>query len=373
MHLSDGDLRRRIDEPGALAEADRRHADDCLVCRQRQTEVRADADWTARLFTAGEPAGADPALDARAALRGLDMAAAQAGAASVRTAASRWLQTGIGAIAAAAVAGLIVYGPVGSYASQLLTVFEPVQVAAVPVPQGALSALRRLRAYGDLTLPRTSIQTQASAAAAEAASGLLLALPTALPSGLAGPRFGVLASATAQFTFLAAKAHQAAQADQSRLPPMPPALDHSTLSLTVGPLAMAAYPVVGRTAAASGPSTLNALDVVVMQAPIVRSDGAGATTIENYLLSLPGIPATLASALRALQNPTETLPLPIPTGEATSSDIRLGTQPAVAIADRSGLYNAVVWEASGRIHVVGGPFTAAQVQAAAQSVQAQGH
>lgn len=372
MHLSDGDLRRRVDEPGALAEQKRRHADACLVCRARQAEVGADADWAARLLAEAEPSGPDPDPDARAALGGLDVTAAPGAGAAVRAAAFRWPLAGVGAVGAAAIAGLIAYGPVGSYAGQLLTVFEPVQVAAVPVPQGALRALRRLRAYGDLTLPRTSIQTQASVGAAEAASGLRLALPTALPAGLAGPRFETLASATAQFTFLAAKAEGTARADHSRLPPMPAALDHSTLSLTIGPLAMAVYPAAGGDAAGGGPSAANALYVVVMQAPVARSDGAGAATIESYLLSMPGVPPALASALRALENPIDTLPLPIPAGQATSSDIRLGAQPAVAVADRSGLYNAVVWEAAGRIHAVGGPFTAAQVRAAAQSVQAQG-
>jgi hypothetical protein len=321
----------------------------------------------------------------------------------------RWPRLSAGAVAAAAVAALVVYGPVGSYAGQLLTVFEPVKVAPVNVPtSGLFAGLGRLGDYGAVTAPNTDFAAAPSQRAAEAATGLTLSLPTALPGGLGRPSFAVLRQTTVAFTFLASKAEATAKAAGVTLPPMPASLDHSTLTVTLGPATIAVYPAPGGltsgltppaalglsghqhsatagvpsgsqglnppsvTQGDSSASELNSLYVAVMQAPVVRSSGANATTIENYLLSLPGIPSSLAAELRALEHPAQTLPLPIPEGEATATNITLGSQPAVAIADRSGMYNAIVWEAAGRIHAVAGPFTPAEIQAAARSVAAQG-
>ena len=374
MHLSDGDLRRRVDEPDALPAEARRHADACLRCRARAAQIAADAEWAGRLFAAAGEDSMPAASEALARLRHQGAhAGGRRGDAAPAPLRVRW-PWAAGAAAAVAAGALVVYGPVGSYASQLLTVFEPTQVAAVTVPKGAFSALGDLRAYGDLTLPQGDIQSVASQSAAESLSGLQLTLPTALPGGLGQPTFGAFAGSTAQFTFLSSKAEQSATAAGVTLPPMPPTLDHSTLSVSIGPLALAAYPAPGAPAGAGGqgPAGYEDLYVAVMQAPVVRSNGADAATIESYLLSMPGIPASLASELRALEAPSQTLPLPIPSGVATSSNIVLGGRSAVAIADQSGIYHAVVWEAAGRIHAVAGPFTAAQVQAAAQSIEAQG-
>ncbi len=381
MHLSDGSLRRLLDEPQAFAFTDRRHAERCLVCRTRQAAIAADAEWAGRLLASAD--GPD-ALDTEAALARFE--AARGGAADGPPGLSpwrRWPRLTAGAAAAAAAAALVVYGPVGSYASQLLTVFQPVEVAPVSVPTHALRGLGRLSDYGDVTLPQLVFRTVASDSAAAAASGLALALPTALPGSLGAPRFAVLPQGSVDFTFLASKAAATARRKGLALPPMPPSLDHSTLSVTLGPAAVAVYaapgPVAGQastsgrgSSGAAGGSALNALYVAVAQAPVVRSNGANAATIENYLLSLPGIPASLATELRALEGPTQTLPLPIPQGQANATDITLGSTPAVEIATQSGVYNAVVWEAAGRIHAVAGPFTAAQVEAAARSVAAQG-
>lgn len=365
MHLTDGELRRLVDEPESLGAEARRHVAHCIACGVRAAAIEDDAHLAARVLEAPETT----AERTRAAYRHLLTASAD----GARRALS-WPRIAAASVAAALVAALVVFGPVGSYASQLLTVFEPVAVAPVSVPSNLLAGLGPLSGYGDVTMPKTTTRAVAGATAAASLSGLRVTLPTALPSGLGAPSFEVLQPTTAAFTFVAAKAEATAARQGVSLPTMPASLNGSTLTLTVGPAVLALYPLAhGAGGATSGDAAAaNALYVADVRAPVVRSNGAGAATIENYLLSLPGIPQSLQAELRALETPAQTLPVPIPAGEATGRTIQLDGTPAVAIADASGLFNAVVWETGGEVQAVAGPFTAPQVEAAAASIVVHG-
>jgi hypothetical protein len=42
-HISDGTLRRLLDEPAGVADADREHTEDCPVCLSRLAAAQEDA------------------------------------------------------------------------------------------------------------------------------------------------------------------------------------------------------------------------------------------------------------------------------------------------------------------------------------------
>lgn len=370
MHTTDGDLRRLLDEPMAVAPAARSHVASCTTCQERTQAVQGAAQAAqAALAVAG---GDDVRPDSRSALLRIRAVARQRSdrrTGTVRNGAPvwRWRLAFLAAAAAAAVA----VSPVGSYAGRLLTIFEPQQVQAVALPAQPYAGLPDLNAYGSFRQSRSLSPVRvASAAAAQAAAGFTAPVPASLPGGVGAPSFAVLAQTEASFTFSAAKAASAAAAAGKPAPAMPVGLDGSTIRVTVGPAIAVTYPGPGTpvaTGSGAGAAIANDLTVVAVTAPVVTSTGAGAAAIEQYLLSLPGVPASLANDIRAVRDPVHTLPLPVPAG-ATSSSVTVSGASGVALSDPSGLYNAVVWERAGRIYAVAGPYTAQEVLAAAQTV-----
>lgn len=385
MHPSEGILRRYLDELDHTPIAVRTHVGGCSRCRRRLDGLARTAEVVSALWTtpgpdgdAASPTGTGQAdLAAVAALcavrtrqaRGETGADGLGAHASFPMAARTW--TG-GAIAAGGALALsaVLFTPVGSYANQLLTVFEPQQVQAVSVPKDPISALPDLAAYGTVTAPTGQGFTKAgSAADAASLSGARAPVPSALPPGVGSPTFEVMKAETGSFTFSATKAAEQASRTGQTPPPMPASLNGSTLTVTVGPGALVIYPGPGGSSAGTGAAGLeNALVTMSIQAPAVTSTGASAQTIEQYLLSLPGLTPTLKADIEAIQDPAHTLPIPIPAGEATSTPVTVNGVSGLAISDTSGLYHAVVWEQGGRIQAVAGPYTEAQVLAAAESL-----
>lgn len=375
MHPSEGELRRMIDEPEAQSRSVRAHAEGCEDCRARIDAFAQDAKFAHAALASGLAEGGLDAERALARLREAERTAAPARTRAVvdgaaRSAAMRWRGGAIAAAAAVAV-GAIAWSPVGTYATRLLTVFEPQQIQAVPVSQGLTTGLPDLNAYGTFSgVEDPRIETASSASVAQADAGFPAPTPSRLPASVGAPSYRVMLPFSASFTFSAQKAAAAAAKTGKTAPPMPAGLDGSTLRVSVGSGIVLRYPVPGAAAGTSGGAAAqeNALIAAAVTAPTVTSTGAGATAIENYLLSLPGVPAALAADIRAAQDPEHTLPLPVPAGAVTSQKVTVNGASGVALAAASGLYNAVVWEASGRIYVVAGPFTPAQVMAAADSI-----
>ena len=86
---------------------------------------------------------------------------------------------------------------------------------------------------------------------------------------------------------------------------------------------------------------------------MVSSTQVSAATLENYVLSLPGISPDLAAAVRAIKDPSSTLLIPVPVEYATSSKVRVKGVDGVALGDNTGLGSAVIW-IHGDVFVVAG-------------------
>src|SRR5262249_57564168 len=86
-----------------------------------------------------------------------------------------------------------------------------------------------------------------------------------------------------------------------------------------------------------------ALVVARAVAPTAYSSGIPFQTARDYLLSLPGVPDSLASQLRGFSGDGTTLPLPVPAGQVSSSATDVGGRPATVLTSRDGTMVAVVW------------------------------
>jgi hypothetical protein len=106
--------------------------------------------------------------------------------------------------------------------------------------------------------------------------------------------------------------------------------------------------------------------VAEVQGPTVSSSGADLTTLESYLLSQPGISAELAAQIRAIADPSSTLPIPVPAG-AASSTVDLNGHAAVVLAAGSE-GSAVIWAENGRLFAVLGQANASDLLDVARQI-----
>jgi hypothetical protein len=291
-----------------------------------------------------------------------------------------------GLAAGVSLAAAIALTPAGAWAGNFLSVFEPTQVTAVPIDPNDLKSLPDLSAYGTLHAP-TEAPGQHFTVGADAAkaAGLPLLTPQSLPAGVPNtPRYEVIPANIGSFTFSAAKAQASAAAQGKTLPVMPANLDGATLQVSTGTALLEVYGDQSKLQAAGASaggdagtsqdaaSAIQAMGQVVvigeMNAPTVTMTDSGATVaqLENYLLAQPGIPPALAAAIKAIGDPTSTLPIPIPINKAVSQNVTLsdGTH-AVLIGDSTGLVGGIIWEKNHVVYGVGGSLTQAQLMSLA--------
>ena len=280
-----------------------------------------------------------------------------------------WLARSLSVAAATvALAAVVAFTPVGSYAQGFLTVFTPQKLAAVPITSAELKSLPDLNNYGTLVQPKGN-QTKevATAAEASAAAGIPVLVPATIPPGVPSTAtYEVIPSQTGAFTFSAARARATAAAQGKTLPAMPANVDGSTLQVTAGAGVVAIYQANVTGPSATGEKTASgaikqetqqvpALIVGQAIAPSVTSTGASAAEIEQYLLDQPGISPDLAAAIRAIGDPTTTLPIPVPINRATSKPIKnVQGVSGLSVADSTGLGGGIIWVKNGMVYGVAG-------------------
>lgn len=364
-HIDDGRLRRLIDDPTGVTGGDAGHLASCARCRERRSEIGANARFAGALLS--DQVEVDvPAALTRVRRRGVTAAGTTHRArtfsrTSLRR--SRRLAPVTGAAAALAVAGAVLLTPAGSLAQDFITIFQPGSVTAVTVTKQDLHKLRELSRYGTFeSRPQVSLQQVTTLRKAEAASGMTVAAPSWLPADVVPTvRYQVIPATSASFIFSAEKARAAAAARGHTIPPMPANIDGSRLEVTV-PTAVAA--VYGKSS-----GDVPSLVIGQMHAPILRSSGVSVKELENYLLSLPGISPQFRAEIAAIGDPSSTLPIPVPVDWAHGQPVEIDGVRGLAIGDSTGLGSGVIWEKNLVIHGVAGPISLDEVLGIARSLR----
>ena len=349
-HLSDGALRRMFDDQNAVTGPEREHFASCTECQERYAKTSADAGNAARLLAV--PAAT---FDADAAYKRL---AARPAVQSPRFGFRLPILRQSSRRPIAVLAFAVALAVVATAAANVSQVFAPTQVKPVPVSVADLQSLPDLSTYGTFaSSSEPTPQIGVTKADAEQIAGFSAPVAKSLPAGVStNITYAVVPQSVATFTFSAAKAQAAAAAEGKTLPPMPAGMDGSTLTLTAGPALIEIYgevPQNGSAADAASSLALPALIVAESKAPIVTSTGVSASQIEDYLLKQPGISPQLAADIRAIGDPTHTLPIPVPIQYATSTNVTVKGVQGVALGDNTGAGAAVIW-IKGNIFFVGG-------------------
>lgn len=355
-HPNEGVLRRLVDEPAGVSEPDRRHVAECRTCLAGVATAQADS----HLVAAALRSDASPDVDA--AWRRLSMSLPAAGASPrpARTRSRGFLRRP--AIAALAF-GVVVAGAGVAAANDWFPIFHTEKVAPLELHTADLVALPDLSAYGDLAPSgNPDVHQVADAESAGGFTGLDVPKVGQLPQGVSGdPVYQVGSQLSAVFTFSADKTARSAAASGTTLPPPPPGLDGTQVRLVAGPGLAEVW--------TQGSTGMPALIVARAVAPTAFSSGAPFDDVRDYLLSLPGIPADLATQLKTFSADGTTLPLPVPVDLATSSPTQVKGLPATLLSSRDGSMSAVVWVDHGIVTAVAGALSGSEVVSVAQDLR----
>jgi hypothetical protein len=350
-HLTEGTLRRMVDDPDARTGSDAAHLDGCTDCQARLKAISDDAHSVATLLAVPE-ARVDIA-------RAFDHVMREPKARPsilrlpVMPPARRQLTLAFVAAIAVAALALVAFAANGFF-------YKPATVATVPVTVADVQALSQLSDYGTITWTKQPNLAAAVSAsdAASAAGGLQPPVVAQLPAGVSTTvTYGGMSQAVATFTFSADKAAAAAAAKGKTLPAMPANINGATLTFTVGPAVGEIYGDLKQPTAGSGSNTINLPQLVVAksEAPTATATQVSVTELENYILEQPGITPELKAAVKAIGDPSTTLLIPVPVQYATSTPVKVQGVDGIALGDNTGVGSGVVWVGKdGYVYVVAG-------------------
>ncbi|GAA1534241.1 anti-sigma factor [Dactylosporangium maewongense] len=354
-HPNDGTLRRLLDEPEGVADTDREHVAGCPVCLSGLAAAGEDAAFAG----AALHIGTDPDVDAG--WRRLT-AAGEPRRVPATARGPRWRAVLRSPVVAAVAAVALLTGASAAAAADWLQIFRTDRIAPITVTQADLVTMPDLAAYGDVRVTNgPNVRKVGDAAAAASITGLSVPRTGRLPRGVTGdPTFQVGDQANAVFTFSAEKAAQTAAAAGATLPPPPPGLDGSKFRLSAGPGLALVWQGGGRSAPA--------MIVARVVAPVAYSSGVPFDTARDYLLSLPGLPESVAAQLRAFSGSGTTWPMIVRSGQqATATDV--GGKPATVLTTRDGVMSGVVWVDDGVVTAVAGSLSADEVLSVARGLR----
>jgi len=263
-----------------------------------------------------------------------------------------------------------------------LSVFQPPRVRAIavtPLDIDALRALPPLSTFGTLRgTVSPAVDRVGSRADAAREAGFALRLPSGVPAALASRvEYAVTGPARTTFTFEAAKARAWARSRGVAPAPLPPGLDGARYTVTLRPVVLVTYG--SRPRRAVGPHRRSSAErgarlgdfFSVMQGPVptVAARGASLETLVRWFAAQPGVPPRLAAEVRAIGDPTQTLPIPVRFDKQTASRVRVDGVEGLVIGDETGIGSAVVWTKGGRIYAAGGTLPQSRVLALADTLR----
>jgi hypothetical protein len=294
-----------------------------------------------------------------------------------------WRVAGGGLAAALALALVVAFTPEGSAAAAgFLAQFRSQQVQAIEVtPQSQADIMRSLKALGSLgtiqepsiaqstnpaEVARAAAEQSRTVTAGEAAQTVGFALlapdPKSLPSGLSSsPNYRVMPGSQFKFTFDKKKAQAYFQSTGHPEVSLPDKFDGATLSVSIPPAAVLSY--------SGSQGTRNELIVAEAGELVVDTQGnVSLPEMRDFLLSLPGLPPTVVSQLRQIQNWNDTLPIPVPVDQMNWQHATINGSQGLLLNDNSGVGSAAVWHANGHLYGVAGTLKASDLQKVANTL-----
>jgi hypothetical protein len=349
-HLTEGTLRRMVDDPDAHTGAEARHFETCAECKARYETVAGDARAITSLLGAPELK-----IDVASAFNRVRSAPAGRPRFGFRLPV---LRPGSRPMVLASAATIALAGLVVTAIAQGGSIFTPTTVEPVPITVADMQALSQLSAYGSLTwTTKPNLQIVTTAGEAESISGLKPPTVAKLPAGVSTTiTYAATPKAVAVFTFSKDKTANAAASTGKNLPALPAGMEGAQLTVSIGPAVAEIYGNMTPPKAGSDAmqADLPQLVIVKSNAPVATSTQVTVKQLEDYLLSVPGISPELTKAIKAIGPGGTTLPVPVPVEYATSSKVTVQGVAGVALGDNTGVGAGVIWVKNGLVYAVVG-------------------
>jgi anti-sigma factor RsiW len=380
---------------GLAEPAIEQHLASCPACQRLVADLRADADLARDALARLAPAERPDAAEVGVARERLQWRRAQTRArpegdhawrraALLERVSTPW-RVAAGAVAAAvALACVVAFTPEGnSAAAAFLAQFRSQQVSVVEVtPESQADIMRALTALsnlGTVQTPAGSGSTRPQELAREAAGqSSMVSLadavrtvgftprtpdPATLPAGVTRtPTVRVVSGTQLRFTFDKSKARAYYQSTGHPEVSLPDKFDGASLTVTVPPAVLLNY---------GAASSSSRQEVVVVEAGELVVDTQGNVTLpemRDFLLSLPGLPPSVVSQLKQIQNWNDTLPIPVPVDQVNWQKATINGSPGLLLKDNSGLGSAAVWHADNHLFGVAGSIKADDLERIANSL-----
>ncbi len=273
----------------------------------------------------------------------------------------------------ALVAALVL--PLANASADPLSVFQPKQVKAIsvtPADAKALQSFPPLEAFGTVVGTRVpGVDQFPSPADAAKNAGYALRLPASLPTAFGKAAFyTVTQRARTSFTFEQAKATAWAREHKVALHALPAGLDGATYTATLEPVTLVTYGAAPRSHNEErGTRRGSFLAVVQAPVPTVTSSGASLQTLADWFAAQPGVPPHLVAQIKAIGDPTQTLPIPVRFDKQTATKVDVDGVQGLAIGDETGIGSAIVWTKDGKLYAVGGTLSQSAALALANSLK----
>jgi hypothetical protein len=337
-----------VDDPGAHSAADARHFETCAECQARFGAVSKDARAISSLLTAPELK-----VDVASAFNRVRSAPAARPRLGFRLPVMRPGSRPVVLAFATVVAAIAL---LVTAIAQDSNTFTPQTLTPVPVTMADIESLSQLSAYGTLTWTTPlAPQIVTSAADAKTVSGLTAPTVAKLPAKVSSTvTYAAVPKAVAVFTFSTAKAAAEAAKTGKPLPALPAGIDGARLTVTIGPAVAEVYGNISKPSSAADLTQANVPQLIVAEsdAPVVTSTQVTVVQFENYLLAQPGISVELKAAIKAIGDPSTTLPVPVPVQFASSSSVPVQGVQGIAMGDNTGVGAGVVWIKHGVVYGV---------------------
>ncbi len=283
----------------------------------------------------------------------------------------------IAATAAAVLIVLLLLPGTSALASQFLSLFrvqhfQPVQVTGQDVTALSQYSAPRVDDLGSVKFQAGSFHMRNNLTKDQAVKSVnfSVVLPTQLPNGVANsPSFSVIEGGHGVFTFSSSKLHAYLVKNGHGNVKIPANLNGATFDVTTTAGVMIKYGYHGG----------NPFVVGELPSPLIRATGsASLEQLRNFMLSLPGLPASLVAQLKQIDLNNGTIPLPVPAGIDAHSVTVNGTSGVLLSSNKTTTVeniknfpsgSLVVWQAKGIIYALGGiAINTSQLLAAANSI-----
>ena len=249
-----------------------------------------------------------------------------------------------------------------AWASAFLNLFQVQQVQPVTVdlPHWRQAVLLDLQQFGTLQIQQDTAvpATNLTPAQAEQVTHFSLLLPAHLPANVERvPQVSIIDGGEASFVFQQAKASAyLAQLGDSGAA-IPTQLEGASFRVTFAAGAQITYTGQTRVVLKEVPS------------PVLQgSTTSTLTTLRQFLLAVPHLPAELHDLAQHLNQASGTVPLPLPSQVHTQSVLVQGTT-GVLLSEPGVTGGIVIWQAHGIIYTLGSLATAGDVLTIAASLR----